>query len=499
VVIDPLTNNTCVLPSGDTTGATDTANINGALGANLDGQNVVLAAGHFYVNSTITIPPGGVLRGQFANEVNAPSESSYHPWGSVITAVPTAPATAPSPFNPATTPGGNIYAVVACVGQQAGGYANPGDESKVYGLMIDCSQVPPSRDLTKAPNTDGLQIFGGISRSHLQRVLIAGPPGHGFNMMNDGFGNGPDAAHLDRVNVRKAGGDGFHHMRISDCTYYDCLAENCTSSGFYVENGSNGVWTNCRAEHNIVNGYYYTCSSVGHGSGVARFVGCSSDRNGAHGIYITTNAPSPTSAAPTNALPLVLSGCTFRRDGTQGATTAQALDLYGGISISHYPGPVQISGCTVWPGVGDSGGDPLSPYYGMRLIQNTSTTNTGQVISMGQVIVGASYIQGADEFLHDDGTTEARWGADVTGALGPTDGPTIRGPRMNKDSLANGSHGSLAVECSCVNSGSIIMLTRAGSGSGILSVTAIAAGTSFTVTSSDASDTSDFYWQIMNP
>lgn len=37
VVTDPLTNNTCVLPSGDTSGATDTTNINGAL-----------AAGHHY-------------------------------------------------------------------------------------------------------------------------------------------------------------------------------------------------------------------------------------------------------------------------------------------------------------------------------------------------------------------------------------------------------------------------------------------------------------------
>src|SRR5690348_15408549 len=53
VVADPLTNNTCILPSGDTFGVTDANNINTALNASTNGQNVVLAAGQFYVNTTI--------------------------------------------------------------------------------------------------------------------------------------------------------------------------------------------------------------------------------------------------------------------------------------------------------------------------------------------------------------------------------------------------------------------------------------------------------------
>jgi hypothetical protein len=464
VVTDPLTNNTCVLPSGDRTGHTDTANINGALAANLNGQNVVLAAGVFYVDSPIVIPPGGVLKGQFANEV---TELSVHAWGSCISAVST--------WAPVTVAGGRVDAVVACVGQQAGGFTVPGDETKVYGLMIDCAQVP--RSLT---SVDGLQIFGGVSRAHLERVLIAHAPHCGFNMLNDGFGNGPDAAHLQRVNVRYSGSVGFNHIKISDCTYLDCLCENAGADGFFIQNGSNGVWTNCRSEHNAGNGYTYLSTSTSTGSGGARLVGCSTDRNEAHGIYITSSNGS--------ALPLALSACAFRRDGRQGNAGG---GVFAGITVASYPGPVQVGGCTVWPGVDDDGTGTSSPDHGMRLANNTGTT---------QVVVGASYIQGAGDFLSDDGTTkDVRWGPDVVGAFGPTSDPTLRGPRMGESRL---SSGTATVDSKCVNADSVIQLTPGfvnGGTPGILRVSGRTAGTSFDVTSSSGSDASSFTWQIMNP
>lgn len=239
---------------------------------------------------------------------------------------------------------------------------------------------------------------------------------------------------------------------------------------------------------------------MGTGTGVARLVGCSTDRNTAHGIYITSD-PSLSSASPpppaiSSALPLVLSACTFRRDGSLGATATNpppASNLYGGITVSHYPGPVQISGCTVWPGIGDSGDLPNTPYWGMRLIQNTNGNN------VGQVLVAGSYIQGAVEFLKDDGTTEARWGPDVTGATGTTSNPSVRGPRMGTATLSGGSK---TVTCSCVTSGSIILLTTAVvSGTpGHLSVSALnaTAGT-FQINSTSNTDGSHVFWQIMNP
>jgi hypothetical protein len=465
VVTDPLTNNTCVLPSGDTTGNTDTANINGALAGNLSGQNVVLAAGVFYVNSPIMIPPGGVLRGQFANEV---TELSVHAWGSCLSAV--------GAWAPASVAGGAVNAVVACVGQKAGGYPFAGDETKVYGVMINCLQVPR----TLASPVDGLQIFGGVSRAHLERVLIAHPSGCGFNMVNDGFKLGPDAVHLERVNVRYPGGMGFNHIKIPDSTYYDCLCENGATDGFYIQNGSNSVWTACRSEHNTGNGYTYVSSSTSTGSGVARLVGCSSDRNEAYGISITSSDGS--------GLPLVLSACAFRRDGRQANAGGGG---FTGIAIASYPGPVQISGCTVWPGVDDDGSGTPSPQYGLSLATNAPKS---------QVIVGASYIQGAGGFLSDDGTTpDIRWGPDVAGAHGPTSDPTLRAPRMGEGKL---SAGQATVSSNCVNSNSIIQLTQGfvnGGTQGILRVSGRTAGTGFEVTSSSASDESSFYWQIMNP
>lgn len=224
--------------------------------------------------------------------------------------------------------------------------------------------------------------------------------------------------------MRYPTGIGFNHVKISDCTYYDCLCENGQTDGFYIQNGSNSVWTACRSEHNglggVGNGYTYECSSVATGSGVARLVGCSSDRNQSQGIYIITTDGV--------GLPLVLSACAFRRDGKQDGSGGGD---FAGITISNYPGPVQISGCTVWPGIDDDNTGTPSPTYGMRLVNNTSGT---------RVIVGASYIQGANTFLSDDGSTaDVRWGPDVVGAYGPTSNATVRGPRMGQANLSGGT------------------------------------------------------------
>jgi hypothetical protein len=56
-----------IQPSGDTTGATDINNIQSALNSCPSGQVVLLAAGNFYSNNTISIPSGRVLRGAGAD------------------------------------------------------------------------------------------------------------------------------------------------------------------------------------------------------------------------------------------------------------------------------------------------------------------------------------------------------------------------------------------------------------------------------------------------
>ena len=272
--------------------------------------------------------------------------------------------------------------------------------------------------------------------------------------------------------MRYAGGVGFNHIKISDCTYYDCLSENGSADGFYIQNGSNSVWTDCRSEHNGGNGYTYLCTSTSTGSGVARLVGCWSNQNDT-GIYITSDNGS--------GLPLVLRACTFRRDSRQGNAGG---GVFAGITISSYPGPVQISGCSVWPGVDDNGSGTPSPQYGLRLANNAATS---------QVVVGASYIQGAGDFLSDDGTTpDVRWGTDVAGAYGPTSNPTLRAPRVGQAKL---SDGQATVTSNCVNDDSIILLTQGyvnGGTQGILRVSGRNAGLNFEVTSSSGNDASGF-------
>ncbi|HEX9030526.1 MAG TPA: hypothetical protein VF834_01690 [Streptosporangiaceae bacterium] len=74
-----------LLPSGDTTGVTDTTAIQAALDAAANGQPVMLAAGSYYTLNPIVIPPGAILLGSYADEVADGSQGQY---GTVISPVP---------------------------------------------------------------------------------------------------------------------------------------------------------------------------------------------------------------------------------------------------------------------------------------------------------------------------------------------------------------------------------------------------------------------------
>lgn len=472
--------------NADPTGQSDaTAAINNALSAAKLGQPVYLPAGLYATTSQLSGGPWDRLVGDGANVVSTYLDGLG---GTVIQ-----PQATWAPTNPNCP----ANAVLAFCGQGDGNnYPTVAVEGKLGGIMLDCHLINGLNN----PATDGLQLYGAVSRLRVRDMLVAHPPNCGLNYVADGGGNTPGAIHMEQFNVRYAGyasivngsgtapqGYGVWQNKISDCTYYECLMENCFGDGWNIVNLSNGILAFTRSEHNgnngVGNGYTYTCTNSGTGSGTGLFLGITTDRNEGYGMEITTTNGS--------GVPVQLVGPRFRRDGANGNAGGGNL---AGLYVHGYPSTVQVVGGSVWPGVNDSGSGTLSPQYALKLANNSSRTI---ILLSGTTLVSAS-----QPVISDDGTATGGGGplydAACTAGYGSTGNPTWQGPRQGTGHL---SSGTATVPCTSVTANSNIQVTPTSTGvnAGVPAVTAKTAGTSFTVTSSNASDANTFAWTIGNP
>lgn len=451
----------------DSSGAADsTAAINNALTAAYNlwpGTAVYLPAGIYKTSAPILIPPGGRLIGDGANEV-----STYRDFllGTVIQPSAT--------WSAGTNP---WIGVISVVGQTPGGYSRVSEEQKITGIHVDCHLMPGT-------TADGVYMYGDVARTHLERVSVSDAPHDGFGFDTDGAGNQPGGMRLYRCNVRYAGHHGFYIYRCSDISLFDCLVENAAGDGFNITNLSNGMIAFCRAEHNgasgVGNGLTFTCTNSSTGSGTAKIIGFSTDRNEGYGAVIQSNNNS--------GVPVQLVGCQFRRDGRNGNTGGATL---AGLYVTAYPGMVMINGCAVWPGVDDSGTGTNSPQYGLKLaaLDNSRT----------MIQVTGSYFQGNSAGISDDGSwAQLLYDSSTLAGAGPTGTPVVRGPRQGNASLTTGT---VTVPCTAVTSTSRIFLAPSNSpaSQGRLYISGLNPGVSFTVSSSSGTDSSSFAWQILNP
>jgi hypothetical protein len=345
---------------------------------------VYLASGTYTTTAPLVIPPGVALLGDMANEMSSFSDIAT---GTIIRPAATF-AQAGAPRN----------GVIVIPGQTAG-TGVVAEEHKITGIFVDGSRLPA------ASTTDGITIVGNARRVHLARIMIAHNGGNGFSAVADAHGNVPDALRLQRVMARWCGQAGFLIFRVSDCTFTDCLAENCTGNGWDITNLSNCTLIGCRSEHNSI-GYAVTNTNEGTGSGGGKLIGCSTDRNQRHGIAITT--------ANKTGVPVILSGCAFRRDGRNKDAGGGG---FAGIDVTGYPGVVQVSGCTVFPGVNDDGTGTNSPQTGLNVASTTALRAT--------VIVSGSYIQAAGAAIADDGLGTVLLDSSTALATGTTSAPSI--------------------------------------------------------------------------
>jgi hypothetical protein len=309
-----LTGAVTVYPSNDSSGATDTGNINKALSTSLA---VYLSPGAYYIDESVTPSSGTSLFGLGTS----PPLPSGTPGGAVINVV----TSAASPFS------GSAAVDLSGVREVA-----------IRDLTIDGATGPSG--------LDGILLSGTTADIRLEDLLIQSVTGVGVASS----ATGGNTVYAKNVTVHQAEGSGFN-CQATDSTWTDCLALGCGAQGFFISEGSeNSKWTGCRAEWSTDNGFYITGGwSTGNGSGGIEIANCSTDRNGQNGLSVD---------APSGNSPVTVSNMMLRRDGSGSASSG-----YAGVLISASALPVVLSGITCFPGVNDDGTGNESPQYGLTV------------------------------------------------------------------------------------------------------------------------------------
>lgn len=355
----------------------DTAAIQAALAACPMGGVVYLPAGAYRTSAPLTIPPAVTLQGTHTNLMTVPNLTDP-----------------PCHIRPLASFAGD--AVIKFLDELTGGYSTISAEHRILNLMID------GRDLVAT--ADGLQAKGNIQNVGLRDVTIRQCTGNGIYTGENG-GKFPYSWRLHRVMLDNNHAHGMSVTVMTDITMVDCQAIGNWANGFVIANAANSQAIGCRAEWNGNHGFYVTGDwADGTGSGGMVFSGCSTDRNGWHGMCVDA-AGNP---------PIQISGLHTRRDGRNGGAGGGG---YAGLAVAAAETPVLVSNLTCYPGTDDDGTQANSPEYGMTVIGAASL-----------VQVDDAYLHAATQGLHSTSTGTLVIGANVTEATGSTTAPVRTAP-----------------------------------------------------------------------
>jgi hypothetical protein len=417
--------------------ADDTTAIQAALTACPAGGVVYLPTGVYRTSAPIAIPPYVTLRG------------SHGGGEAQATSSPT-----PACIKPLSTFTG--AAVLQILDQQQGSYSTISSEVKIENVTVNGSA------LTAGSGIAGIQMKGQIQHITLRDVQVRQVPGNGFDTAyNFSAPPGPQAPfclHWERLSALWCGGTGFALNNSTDSVFTDCYALGCSSWGWYVAGCNGATWTACRAEWCGTDGF-----NLATNGGVQTFIGCSTDRNAQHGF----NIPSSTSTGT-----IALSGCRMTRDGRNSTTAG-----YAGLNVNSTTRKVIADNLVITTGRDDDGTSGLlSPQYGVSV-----TSSTYVNVASGDINgVSASWKNGG-------GNTTLMRGPMVTGSDGARHG------------TATLTAGAVTVTNASVTASTKLILTRksgTAANFGTLTYT-VTAGTSFTITSTNAADTSVVNWSLI--
>ncbi|MFC7892675.1 glycosyl hydrolase family 28-related protein [Streptomyces sp. NPDC057381] len=478
----------------------DTIAIQAALDACPMGGIVYLPAGAYRTSAPLTIPPAVTLMGTHSNlmaVVNLTDPPCY--------------------IKPLPSFVGE--AVILFLDEIDGGYSTISAEHRILSVMID------GDDLT-GPGVDGIRAAGNIQNVAMRDVTVRRVTGAGVHTEFQG-GFYPYSWRLHRVMVDNVGWHGFAMEVMTDISLIDCQAIGCGANGFEIANAANSHMIGCRAEWNTGNGIHLTGDwATGTGSGGMLIGDCSTDRNGQNGVLVDA----------TGNPPIQIENLHTRRDGRNNGAGGGG---YAGLACAAATVPVLVGMVTCYPGVDDDGTQANSPQYGARF-------------------TGCTYVSVDSGFLHADaaGWSDAgdnavlRRGLNIAERTGSTAAPVdaFAPPTDVAGNLNVGGYAALASGQSAgqwnIWAGQAKALNLGGAGGGIaiaeganarmgvstlaagtvtvantsvtantrvavfrqaaggtvghLSVTKVA-GTSFTINSSSATDTSVVAWLLFEP
>jgi len=229
-------------PSGDTTGATDTARIQTAVASGVE-----LAEGTFYTNATITLDTSNVLRGVGANGTIISAASGFT--GSSMIALTT----------PATSAQVQIENVTLI--------PNTGT---VGGVYLDNTGFSPA-------------IFD--SRHILRNVFVKQAAGDSFRFSNNIRG-------MSAINCQSYWSEGYGFKidtGTTDNQFTNCVSGQSKNHGFYV-NDSNNLFTGCRSfwagyDHNAASWGTTQCGfEITSAVSYTSFVSCLAQQAALHGF-----------------------------------------------------------------------------------------------------------------------------------------------------------------------------------------------------------------------
>ncbi|MBD0837362.1 right-handed parallel beta-helix repeat-containing protein [Streptomyces sp. TRM68416] len=478
----------------------DTAAIQAALAACPMGGIVYLPAGAYRTSAPLTIPPAVTLMGTHTNLM------------AVVGLVDP-----PCYIKPLASFAG--ASVITFLDQAEGGYSTISAEHRILNVMIDGSDLVD-------PGIDGILAKGNIQNVGLRDVTIRRVTGAGLNtQFNAGFF--PYSWRLHRVMIDNCGWHGFAVQVMTDITMVDCQAIGNGANGFEINNAANSQMIGCRAEWNDNNGIHITGDwATGTGSGGMLLGDCSTDRNGHNGVLVDA----------TGNPPIQIENLHTRRDGRNNGAGGGG---YAGLHCNGATMPVLVGMVTCYPGVDDDGTQTNSPQYGARFtgctyvsvtsgflhandagwsdgggntilrrgpnIGERTGTTAAPVDAFAQPWAAAGNATFSGYFVTDAGQSNGAWNifdgtADALRLGTPGGGIAIAEGTDARLGAATLAAGTATIANTSITATSRVFLTRQAPGGtlGHLSYTRDP-GVGFTITSSDAGDTSTVEYLIVEP
>jgi hypothetical protein len=258
-----------VLPSGDTTGATDTANIAAALNTAPLGQPITLRPAVYYTNAPLIMPSGSALIS--AGRTFAVPTGNYGNGGLPLTGAIIRPAAAFS--------GTSIISLGNAPVAQAGG-------QYIKGITLDGSQLPSSSAVT------GIQAVGWVAGVTLREVTVwsGGGTGQmlgpGIDVRADGSGHAPDFWDIAHCKVSAINGIGINFAGLADSYILNTEATGNHGDNWNITNCGNSRFIGCKGEGSGT-GFGWNLTGASAFTGYVQFIGCTSSVNSSGGWNLT--------------------------------------------------------------------------------------------------------------------------------------------------------------------------------------------------------------------